>query len=415
MSAPRKSQISSSAQKRKAEEKDAQPVENSSSVQAPRPPTLKTTGTASYTHVLAVPFEADFSRPACTVDIDLPDIGLPGCCETPTSTASLMSEYVKVDKYDSGGISVWGVSQDKHDLDYNYSGKPPRFGTLKLTFTGKYDLSAKLPTNSAHLLGVARRAGNLSNVPNPHDVCLVFPRSTGNDLRLYTSRGLLSRSSPYFADMFSSDFSEAKPSRPAKRPRPAADEEDMDDSDDETDDHYAAKASSSSTDDVPVGYHIVSVAEACYSTYNALLTFLATGFLQFAPLRSTVLPLNPNAADARQDALLKMGEGRADLPMPPSPKSIYRLADRLQLDELRSIALDQIKSSLVVDTAALELANPTALRYDEVSQVVVEFVTKNLAAVEKTAAYKTLMDEIERGDKPEAAPVLVKLLKARTR
>lgn len=65
-----------------------------------------------------------------------------------------------------------------------------------------------------------------------------------------------------------------------------------------------------------------------------------------------------------------------------------------------------------METAALELLTPTSLAYDEVQKVLIDYATKNIAKVEQTEAYKAMMNEIEEGGRPDAGPVLVKLLRA---
>ncbi|GAA5854981.1 hypothetical protein JCM8547_002333 [Rhodosporidiobolus lusitaniae] len=286
--------------------------------------------------------------------------------------------------------------------------------TLKNVLTGK-TLSNSLSASPA----VVRVTRQLADTPTPHDVCLVFPRPASDPLRLYANRDLLS--SPYFHTLFSSDFAEATAQPSPKRPKYSsaeAGENEFDASDDETDKVYDEKKPLRSILDKEqpeLSFHEITVTEASYSTYKAILLFLTTGYIDFAPLRSTSLPLNAKATSTRADTLASRSSKSPSLPFAASPKSVYRLAHFLDLSDVRSLALARIKSPLQVETAALELFSPTSLAYQQVQKVVVEFVVGNLSKVEATESYKNAMEAVERGERPEAAPVLVKLLQAQRR
>lgn len=194
--------------------------------------------------------------------------------------------------------------------------------------------------------------------------------------------------------MFASEFEEATPSRPSKRARTApttmegSEDDGVDDSDDETDGHYGNWVDPFGVrEEYRAAFHEITVSDAAYTTFLSLLLYITSGYISFAPLRSASLPLNPKATSARHDALLAILDKRSSssasssssLPFPASPKSIYRLAHLLEITELQSIAFEQFRSSLVVETAALELFSPTSLLREEVQKVVIDFVVTNLA------------------------------------
>ncbi|GAA5915533.1 hypothetical protein JCM6882_005928 [Rhodosporidiobolus microsporus] len=282
---------------------------------------------------------------------------------------------------------------------------------FNVSLSSERELRAVLPG----ALDLAKRVSTLATSPYPHNVRLVFPRSTGN-LYLYANRDLLSSSSSYFKVLFASDFAEASPARPAKRVRVADGETpDYEDSDDESDEVYAGKLetpTSADKDDFAAAFHEITVTETAYSTYRAVLLYLQSGYIDFAPLRSASLPLNPKATTTRSEAVAAAAGEDDTLPLPPSPKSVYRLAHFLGLEDLQTLALERIKASLEIETAALELLTPLSLAYDEVQKVLIDYATKNIVAVEQTEAYKAMMAEIEGGGRPDAGPVLVKLLRA---
>ncbi|BGP12311.1 hypothetical protein JCM10213_002585 [Rhodosporidiobolus nylandii] len=269
------------------------------------------------------------------------------------------------------------------------------------------------------VVALAKRNAALSTLPNSHNVRLVFPRSSsGKPLELFASRELLSASSPYFKDLFSSGFAEATASRPSKRPRVAAQPVlpavDFEDSDDETDTVYPDKLSEvGGITEETTAYHEVEVVEAAYSTYKAVLLYLQTGFIHFAPLSSASPPTNPKAQVTRPEALAaKVAKIGGNIPFPVSPLASFRLADFLRLEDLRALSLRQIRPSLQVETCALELVSPTSLAYPDVQKVVIDFVVQHLNEVEETDAYKRVMGEIQNGERANAGPVLVKLLAA---
>ncbi|GAA5982214.1 hypothetical protein JCM11641_006228 [Rhodosporidiobolus odoratus] len=274
---------------------------------------------------------------------------------------------------------------------------------------------------SQQITRAAERVAASMTVPCPHDVVLSFPRSSGNNLHLYASRSLLSASSSYYTDLLASGFAEATPSRPYKRARRATPEmtgEDgfEDDSGDETDEMYAKKTRATDKevkDNLATAYHELK-APSAYSTYRAVLLYLQTNFIHFSPLRSASLPSNPMATLTRPEAIAARAAeiGVGDPPLAVSPKSTYRLAHYLRLDDLAALSLSQVRASLHVETCALELVTPTSRCFDEVQKVIVEFIVENLDAVEATTACKQVMGEIERGERMDAAPVLVKLLAA---
>ncbi|GAA6010178.1 hypothetical protein JCM10207_005653 [Rhodosporidiobolus poonsookiae] len=254
--------------------------------------------------------------------------------------------------------------------------------------------------------------------PAPPDICILFPRSSDDPLRLYTSRDLLLRSSPYFETLLSSSFSEARVERSPKRVKITSDNHslaDFDDSDDEVDDLAAASLANSPapTADPSHGFQSITVTESSYTSYKAVLTYLVTGYIDFAPLRSSRSPVCPDSesGDTRLDTVKASKESQTGV-YPSSPKSIYRLAHFLELDALKSLALLHLRNGLVASTAAYELVSPVALLYDEVQAVVVAFVVEHLDEVEKTDAYREVTGRIRGGELPKAAPVMLALLEA---
>ncbi|KAF7789949.1 hypothetical protein EIP86_000897 [Pleurotus ostreatoroseus] len=94
-------------------------------------------------------------------------------------------------------------------------------------------------------------------------------------------------------------------------------------------------------------YNIV-VHDVAANTWQALVYYIYTGKIAFAPLRSQGL-------QTRADSIRKYSTAHPGLPTPVSPKSIYRLADIVGLDELKKTAEQDIMGKLSIQTIVMEV------------------------------------------------------------
>jgi hypothetical protein len=252
----------------------------------------------------------------------------------------------------------------------------------------------------------------------PHDFRLFFPHLLDSGAELWTSSKFLSHSSPYFETLLSSSFSEAT-SRRSKRARtetssveapraPTTEERDYDgDSDDETDTFLCSRIppildDASAADDLP--YCEIRITQTAYSTYRAVLLFLQTGHISFTPLSSSL-------STSRDDYLASKLEESPNLPLPVSPKSVFRLADLLDLPSLEALALTSFKSSLTVDGAAHELFSDASVLYRELRTAVLQFVKEKADEVKATAGWEDVMRKVEQDEVKGSAPILLELLR----
>ncbi|GAA6040206.1 hypothetical protein JCM8097_004183 [Rhodosporidiobolus ruineniae] len=276
----------------------------------------------------------------------------------------------------------------------------------------------------------------LTSSASPHDVVLVFPRC---GQKIWTSQAVLS-TTPYFAKLFSSGFAEAggdeapvleagaedafaldeneepsvgetslkrrrsstptleasprdlrqKRTRSKESPPPPAD-----DSDDEVDltlDKPVEQAP-------PSRRKTITITEASYSTYLAVLGYLHTNEIQFARLRA-LEEQNP----PRSGSFLT----------PASPKSVYRLAHLLELPGLASCALFNLSEQLTPSIAAEELFSPLCRLYPEACQVVLRYIVDegNGAAVMDTKEMKERLRRVEEEEaEPGEAAMVAKLMR----
>lgn len=234
---------------------------------------------------------------------------------------------------------------------------------------------------------------------------------------LWAKSAQLASHSSYFASLLSSEFAESvvhrtgvdkedekRDSAPSK-----AVEKDFDDSDDETDEVFMERSpvkNSSSVAGIP--YRQVIVTQTAFSTYHAVLVFLETSFLTFSPLSSS---FPTSSHPTRRDFLLSSSTASPSLPLPVSPKSIYRLADFLDLPELKKLALSAFTSSLTPAGVAKELFSDFTQCYKEPREVVLGFLKERWEEVKETKEWKELVKRIEEDEVDGVGPVLLALMR----
>ncbi|ORY74078.1 hypothetical protein BCR35DRAFT_353967 [Leucosporidium creatinivorum] len=328
---------------------------------------------------------------------------------------------------------------DAHEGNDKFNASTHRLYRIRYAWDGMMAPVAVVKSIPSHSLAHAVSPAFSSRYPN--DMRLVFPHS--NDAELWASSTVLATASPYFKTLLESDFAEnvhrggqtpqlagtetndsqvaelKKKEADASRPGSAADAfmketgPAVDDSDDETDDLLVSTAAEQDKDtsskEEPT-YREVTITEASYSTYRALLLYLLTSHIKFAPLSSTFLPRNTTASKTRSSHLKSLHTINPDLPLPVSPKSIYRLAHVLEIPSLLAVSLDNIKSQLTISNAARELFSDTSALYDEVRAVILDFVVANWAEIKESEGMKEMERKTIAGEMPRAGAVLFKLM-----
>ncbi|KAJ7159562.1 hypothetical protein C8R46DRAFT_1001806 [Mycena filopes] len=136
---------------------------------------------------------------------------------------------------------------------------------------------------------------------------------------------------------------------------------------------------------------VVVLKDTAYRTWKALLYYLYTRQINFVPLRSE------NCLD------LETKEPKC------SAKSMYRLADKLGLDELKSSALQYIRTRLSEENILQEVFSSFTSMYPTVQTLEVEFLTSNFTP-KATQGLKDMTREICEGQKPHCADTLFLIL-----
>ena len=233
---------------------------------------------------------------------------------------------------------------------------------------------------------------------------------------------MLSELSPFLDDILDSAAVPSSPHK-AKRPRTEVEVSDLDvatalddemdeDSDAETDDYLVEKKETPlyGVDEVrgDFSYRQLTLQGVSYTTFLAVLQWLQSGRLEFAELKSETAAQNETRLQYLQSL-----DAASELPLPASPKSTFRLAHLLHLDDLKAEALHFFEGSLTVEGAVCELFSSTTAKYPEVQKLVVRYVAEHWAQVKLTDAWIYLKDAWARGELPGREHVWAALMRCR--
>ncbi|GAA6027473.1 hypothetical protein JCM8097_007880 [Rhodosporidiobolus ruineniae] len=239
-----------------------------------------------------------------------------------------------------------------------------------------------------------------SAVPAESPVCLSF----SNGCSLYVPPTLLARVSPYWQlRLASSGFSDI-----------GGEQGDYEDSDDEADEVVAEQDEEEARSD----FRRLGISSFSYTSYAAFLAFTQKIEPTFATLTSTYrlrkgeVVSYAEAIAARHHDLAAYHSAFPSLPLPVSPKSLYRLAHFLEIPSLQRVALDGLKARLTINNIALELFSTFSTLYDDVGAIELEFLTEHFEEVRKSEGLKMLIEEMEMEEPVGDRKTLLRALKA---
>ena len=154
---------------------------------------------------------------------------------------------------------------------------------------------------------------------------------------LYASRRDVRKAAPWAEQLASAQPTTEAPESFATRQPLREEDGDAVDSDDETDVFPPKPEPQSSRSPTAV----IRVDDAAYTTVRAVLLWLATGHIAFAPLTSKV------GKAERVAYIRRYADEHPDLPLPASPRAVYRLAQLLCFEDLsvRSCFVDDADRS----------------------------------------------------------------------
>ncbi|KAJ3513573.1 hypothetical protein NLJ89_g2872 [Agrocybe chaxingu] len=172
----------------------------------------------------------------------------------------------------------------------------------------------------------------------------------------------------------------------------------------------------------------IEVKDVAYTTYLAMLYYIYTDNVVFAPLSSSFLSApghtsNPSLeslsstqiegsqAPGSKFLLHELSHSRSEWirewvianpgrPAPCSAKSMYRIADRLDLSELKERAAQHIIKSLTVDNIAFEIFSPFAAKFESIRKIEVDFFLSHWHDIRTSDAMKNVWVQIRNGRHP---------------
>ncbi|PPR05354.1 hypothetical protein CVT24_007968 [Panaeolus cyanescens] len=173
----------------------------------------------------------------------------------------------------------------------------------------------------------------------------------------------------------------------------------------------------------------IVVRDVAYTTYRAMLYYLYTDNIVFAPLASTFLTVHHESSAVSLDGMVstpaeinqtmtgklfppfEQARNRSEWirdwmndnpgrPAPCSAKAIYRLADRFDLAELKERAAQHIIKSLNVDNIAYEIFSPFAATFESIRKVEVEFFLAHWHEIRASQSMRNVWSQIRNGRHP---------------
>lgn len=141
---------------------------------------------------------------------------------------------------------------------------------------------------------------------------------------------------------------------------------------------------------------------------------LCAGYIRFAPLSSRASLLDEPYCD-RKAYVENFLHVYPSLPLPASPKSVYRLAHMMDLRKLQHLALEAFQQQLDSTTAFIEYFTNSSEPYEEIRSATWHYIVRNWEEVKKgkgMEAVERMVDEGKIACKPglEASTKLMKRL-----
>jgi hypothetical protein len=174
----------------------------------------------------------------------------------------------------------------------------------------------------------------------------------------------------------------------------------------------------------------VFIRDVAYTTYKAVLYYIYTDVIVFAPISSSFnstaqkrTPTIVSTAQAPSDSqsnLLDVPKGGSSTetptsrrewirkwqqshpgrPSPCSAKAAYRLADKLGLLDLKERAYQHIQKSLTVDNIPYEVFSPFSATFSDVRKVQVNFFLEHWGDIRSSDAMRSVWQQIRIGRHP---------------
>lgn len=119
----------------------------------------------------------------------------------------------------------------------------------------------------------------------------------------------------------------------------------------------------------------------------------------------------PLDGETRDEYVAEEQRLHPQLPLPASPKSVVRLAHRLGLKDLESVALAAFSRRLSTENVGHELFGEFCATHDGGRKAAVAFLKEKWEEVRKTSTWEAKMAEVEEGKVEGSAAVLLALMR----
>ncbi|CAE7231198.1 unnamed protein product [Rhizoctonia solani] len=181
----------------------------------------------------------------------------------------------------------------------------------------------------------------------------------------------------------------------------------------------------------------VVIRDVAYVTYKAFLYYLYTDTIVFAPLKSQFMFSSPSTSFAQTLQLPTSSDGAPmnspgigitgrsdsrrgwlknweatfpDRPVPCSAKAIYRLADKLDLPELKARAFTHITKTMSIQSVPFELFSGFSAAFAEVRKVQMDYALQHWSEIRTSESMKQVLSELRSGRYPGYEEVMHQLL-----
>ncbi|KAJ3558349.1 hypothetical protein NM688_g973 [Phlebia brevispora] len=149
--------------------------------------------------------------------------------------------------------------------------------------------------------------------------------------------------------------------------------------------------------------YCIAVPDVAAKTWHALIYYIYTGQISFAPLRS-------QGQESRAKALEKHRLANPALPALCSPKSVYRLADIVGLDALKQLAAENLSSKMSADVIVQEVFSRFSSTYPDVLAQQLNYLCKRNILSKRSPAVRQKLKDVVEGNLPHTENLLEALL-----
>jgi hypothetical protein len=142
----------------------------------------------------------------------------------------------------------------------------------------------------------------------------------------------------------------------------------------------------------------ILVNDTAFKTWQALILYLYSGNIEFLPLKSGRSPSQATGV-AERDHLCH----------PCSPKSMYRLATKLGLDDLKNLAFKSIRAGLSKNNILNEAFSEFTSRYPPILEMEVNILSEHFNSPEVSKAFPAKFKGVTEGKLPHSSTILTSL------